>query len=180
MKKIVLTFAAAMVAMVMDAQVYLGGTVGFTTVSQDGNSTTAFNIKPEVGYNLDNSWALGIVFGYGEKGKDITKVKTFTVNPYARYTFVKFDRVSLFLDGGFSFINTKSNTATGAVKNNKWEVGVKPGVAVALNDKISFVSHMGFLGYSNSKDDTEGAKAENTFGVNVDATSLDFGFYFNF
>lgn len=178
MKKIVLTAVAAMMAVVMDAQVYLGGSVGFETVSHDGNSTTAFVLNPEVGYVLDENWALGISLGYGEKGKDNTKVKTFNVNPYARYTYVNFDKVSLFLDGGFSFKNTDSKSA--GYKTNEWGVGIKPGVAVALTDKVSFVSHLGFLGYTSSKPDYDNAKATNAFGLNIDATNLDFGFYYNF
>jgi hypothetical protein len=53
-------------------------------------------------------------------------------------------------------------------------------VAVALNDNVSFVSHMGFLGYQSSKPDYDNAKATNTFGLKMDATSLDFGFYYTF
>ena len=95
MKKIVLTMMAAMVAVVMDAQIYAGGSVGFQTVSHDGNSTTAFTLKPEVGYNLNEDWAIGMAFGYSEKGKDESKVKTFIINPYVRYNAVKLDKVTL-------------------------------------------------------------------------------------
>jgi long-subunit fatty acid transport protein len=178
MKKIVLTFAAAMAAMVMDAQVYLGGTLGFKSTSYDGDSSTSFVIKPEVGYNLNEDWSLGVVFGYGESGKDATKVKTLNINPYARYNAVKLDKVTLFIDGTFGYESNDSKIA--GYKTNTWGVGVKPGVAVALNDNVSFVSHMGFLGYQSSKPDYDNAKATNTFGLKMDATSLDFGFYYTF
>ena len=176
MKKIVLTMMAAMVAVVMDAQVYVGGSVGFQTVSHDGNSTTAFTLKPEVGYNLNEDWAIGMAFGYSESGKDESKVKTFIINPYARYNAVKLDKVTLFLDGAFEYTNTKYDK----YKINKWGLGVKPGIAVALTDNLSLVSHMGFIGYSSSKPDYDGAKATNTFGVDLDANSIDFGLYYNF
>ena len=178
MKKILMTMAAMLVTMTMSAQVYVGGEVGFQSVSHDGNSTSTFNIKPEVGYVLDDNWGLGLAFGYGESGKNATKVKTLSVNPYVRYTFAKFDHVNLFLDGGFDFTNVDSKAA--GHKTNTFGVGVKPGVAVNLNEKLSFVSHFGFLGYQSSKPDYDGAKATNTFGFDIDATNITFGLYYNF
>lgn len=177
MKKIVLTMMAAMVAVVMDAQIYVGGAVGFQTVSHDGDSETAFTLKPEVGYNLNEDWAIGMAVGYGETGKDLTKVKTFIINPYVRYNAVKLDKVTLFLDGSFAY---QSIDPKASYKTNEWGIGVKPGLAVALTDHLSFVSHLGFVGYESSKPDFDGAKATNTFGVAIDANSLDFGLYFNF
>jgi hypothetical protein len=176
MKKFFMTLAAVAMAATMNAQGYIGGSVGFQSVSYDGNSTSAFTIMPEIGYNLDENLSVGVVVGYGESGKDENKVKKFAVNPYLRYTFAKFDKVNLFVDGGIGYLNTKYN----AYKNNTFEIGVKPGVAVNLNDKLSFVSHFGFLGWATSKDDTDGAKALNTVGLSVDATSLSFGLYYNF
>ncbi len=176
MKKIIMTFAAAMVAMAMDAQIYAGGTVGFVTESTDGNSESTLLLQPEVGYNFAENLAVGIVFGYGESGKDEHKLKTFTINPYLRYTALKFDKVNIFLDGEIGYTNKKY----GGVKTNIFEVGVKPGVAINLNEKLSLVTHVGFLGYQNSKPDYDGAKATNTFGVSVDGNSLDFGIYYNF
>ena len=178
MKKILMTMAAMLVTMTMSAQMYVGGEVGFSSVSYDGNSTSTINIRPEVGYVLDDNWGLGIMIGYGQSGKGNSKLTTLTVNPYARYTFAKFDRVNLFLDGGFTFTNIDSKSA--GYKTNVFSVGVKPGVAVNLNDKISFVSHLGFLGYKNSKPDHDGAKATNTVSFDIDASNVTFGLYYNF
>ncbi len=184
MKKMMMTLAAIAVAATMNAQGYIGGSLGFESASQDGNSETFFKIMPEVGYNLSDNLAVGIVLGYGENKtsvkengvKTTAKVKAFTVSPYARYTFAKFDKVNLFVDGGISY----AHSDFAGSKNNTFGVGLKPGVAVNLTEKLSFVSHLGFLGYTNSKDDVEGAKALNTFGVDLDATSLSFGLYYNF
>jgi hypothetical protein len=179
MKKIMMTLAAVAVAATMNAQVYLGGSIGFESTSSDGNSETFFSIMPEIGYNLNEDWAVGIVLGYGEsrdkvKKTTVDKIKSFTINPYARYTFAKFDKVNLFVDGGVSYTNIKEND----IKTNVFSVGLKPGVAVNLNEKLSFVAHAGFLGYTNSKTDDE--KAINNVALGIDASSLSFGVFYNF
>ena len=185
MKKIMMTLAAIAVAATMNAQVYVGGSLGFESQSCDGNSETFYKIMPEIGYNLNEDWAVGVVLGYGEsKEKDkvgratITtdKEKFFSINPYARYTFAKFDKINLFVDGGVEYAHYDNN----GDKANAFSIGLKPGVAVNLNDKLSFVAHAGFLGYINAKKDEEGAKALNTFGFDLDATNLSFGVYYNF
>ena len=162
--------------MSVNAQVYVGGALGLQSVSHDGESVTTYAILPEVGYVLDDNWALGVSLGYSKGTSNDVDVKVVTVNPYARYTFAKFDKVNLFVDGGFGY----SNADLDAYKVNTWNVGLKPGVAVNLNEKVSFVAHLGFLGYESSKADNDGAKAYNTFGLGVDATTVNFGFYYNF
>ena len=100
MKKIFMTLAAVCVAATMNAQGYIGGGIGLQSTSHDGNTNTTIKLMPEIGYNLNDSWALGIALGYGEVKAGDDKDNVFTVNPYARYTFAKFDKVNLFVDGG--------------------------------------------------------------------------------
>ena len=175
----------------MNAQVYVGGEIGFETTSQDGVSNSSLTLMPEIGYNLDENWAVGISFGFGQVSRDVTttvtngqntttvtatqKDKRFIINPYARYTFLKLDKVNVFIDGGLSYAHYDNAGS----KNNQFGIGVRPGVAVNLNDKLSFVSHFGWLGYKNSKDDYEGAKAANTFGFDLNS-KVSFGMYYNF
>jgi len=184
MKKIFMTLAAVCVAATMNAQTYIGGGIGLQSTSHDGNTNTTIKLMPEIGYNLNDSWAIGIALGYGESKNTVKvnnvevseKTKAFTVNPYARYTFAKFDKVNLFIDGGLEY----GYTDVAGSKTNAFAVGLKPGVAVNLNDKLSFVAHAGFLGYQTSKPDYEGAKSTNTFGFDLDGSDLSFGFYYNF
>ena len=68
MKKIIMTIAAAFVATAMNAQVYVGGSIGLNAWSSQKNagdrSETTFKILPEIGYNINDSWAIGTVIGY--------------------------------------------------------------------------------------------------------------------
>jgi len=65
MKKILMTMVAALgLAISANAQVYVGG--GFAVQGHDnGNDTyTTYKFLPEVGYNLNDNWAVGTVFGW--------------------------------------------------------------------------------------------------------------------
>lgn len=197
MKKFLMTIVAAVAAVSVNAQVYVGGTLNFKSADTDNNnSTTTFVINPEIGYVLNDNWSLGISLAYGST--DLTTAyagtigeflpvttsnklnDTYTmvaVNPYVRYTFLKAGMVNLFMDGGFSFANLND----GNNKVNSFNIGIQPGVAVNLNEKISFVAKLGQIGYTTAKGDWDNAKAQNSFDFNVSSlANLQFGMYYNF
>lgn len=188
MKKFFMTLVAAVaVAASANAQVYVGGGFGLGSYKYDAEgaeAVTYYKLLPEIGYNFNDKWAAGVVFGWAGANKD--HARAVSVSPYARYTFVKFNHVNVFVDGGVGY--THYNNANvglgngtdyvGARSMNELKVGFKPGVAVNLNDKLSFVAHVGFLGYTRTK--IRDAKAFNDWGVDVDGNNLTFGLYYNF
>ncbi|MBP3227876.1 MAG: outer membrane beta-barrel protein [Bacteroidaceae bacterium] len=173
MKKMLLTAVVALMTLSANAQVFLGGEVG--AWRNPTQNETQFSIQPEVGYVLSDKWALGVAVGYEYNYLDGTKVNSVGVNPYARYTFAKFGPVSVFADGGFEFATQKVKGYDAATV---WGVGIKPGVAVNLTEKLSFVSHIGFLGYRDSND--YAIHSNDGFGFNLDGNELTFGLYYNF
>lgn len=174
MKKTLLIAVAAIASLTASAQVYVGGEVGFWR--NHSQNETKFSIAPEVGYNLSDNWAIGVNFAYKYEYNDGAKRNSVGVNPYARYTFAKFGPVNLFADGGFEFYTSKWK---GGDSENYWGIGVKPGVAVNLTEKLSFVSHIGFLGYRDSNDHATN-KGFDGFGFDLDATNVTFGLFYNF
>lgn len=190
MKKVLLTLVVTLMTISASAQIYLGGEVGSWRDWEDGANKTSVTLRPEIGYNLDENWAIGTTIGwqynyYGNavnptNGKSL-KVNTLIVAPYARYTFLKLNNVNLFLDGGFGFATSK---VKGFDAVNSWEVGVKPGVSVNLTDKLSFIAHCGFLGYRTADQSVGNVSispfGENGFGFSAKATDLSFGFIWNF
>ena len=182
MKKIMMTHAAIAVAATMNPQVNVGGSHGFSYDKQDEAKNTDWTVMPEIGYNLDDNFAVGMVIGFtsGKQtlGNVENKTSSFKVNPYLRYTFLKLDKVNVFVDGGlyYEFEKLADNDAA---KYNNFGVNVRPGVAVNLNDKLSFVSHFGMLGWSTSKSKEDGAKAKNSIDINLHS-AVSFGLYYNF
>lgn len=185
MKKVLMTLAATVVAVAASAQVYVGGSLGVASSKQgDGDNVTTYKVLPEVGYGINNNFAVGTTIGFG-KGTPVNiedeSRNYFTVQPYVRYTFVHSKYVNVFVDGGFGY--THYNHAHGAQPHasiNAWEVGVKPGIAVNLNKHVSFVAHVGFAGWKTAKYDFDGAKSSDAWGVDVDGNNVTFGVYYNF
>ena len=191
MKKIMMIAAMMVAAVSANAQVWIGGEVGFNTttntvkvngVSTD-ETTNNFTIAPEIGYNLDDNLAIGIAFGYAAGSTSAAwnltdpneDLKVFEVSPYVRYTLVKLGSVSIFADGGIDYAHIDND----GDKANAFGVGIKPGLAVTLTPKLSFVSHFGMLGYQQAKADHDGAEAISTIGLDL-SNNLSFGLYYNF
>jgi hypothetical protein len=181
MKKLFMIAALAVSTLAASAQVYLGGSLGFESVKpvKGADASSTFSFKPEVGYNFDESWAVGVQLGftttnaneYGAKTDD--NVNVFSIAPYVRYTFAKTGIASFFVDGGFGF-----DIYGGDADGNVFGIGVRPGVSFAISEKVSVVSKLGYLGYKKYNDDLGGGSA---FGLNTDNnTNLELGVFYNF
>ena len=203
MKKLFVAACMAVAALSANAQTYVGGEVGLWRDAEDGANQTSFTLAPEIGYNLNDTWALGIALKYGylynggEHGLEIgdheldsdTKTNAIIVSPYVRATFARLGKVRLFLDGGFSFATAKvkyTTVADGESKSieddakNGFEIGIKPGISVDVSKNLSFIAHAGFLGYRHSKNNENTVLGKNGFGFDVISTNLSFGFIYNF
>jgi len=180
MKKLMLATMVALFAMAANAQdLFVGGSLGFWNNSDTKH--TSINLTPEIGYNLSETWALGIQVGYSYEKVDELKINSVGVSPYARYSYLAAGPVKLFLDGGLEFETAK---VKGGDSYNTWNIGIKPGVAIALNDKFSLVAHIGFLGYQDVDDEIAAPYAdlgkEKGWGLKMNGYNMSFGFYYNF
>lgn len=167
MKKTILAALVAVLSIIsVSAQTYVGGSVSFW--HNGDTETTSFSLTPEVGYNLNEKWAVGAELDFAYVGVDGNSAAGFGIAPYARYTYFNEGKFSLFVDGGLG-INKVKNTDLG------FQIGFQPGFAVKLTDQFSLVSKFGFLGYS----DMGNYGGMNGFGFAF-ANNVSFGFYVNF
>jgi len=175
MKKVFFTLIAATISMVASAQMYVGGSLGVSSIHDgDADETSTFvEILPEVGYNFTDRWAVGGIIQYRLSDHSYYDL---TFMPYVRYTAVKYKNVNLFVDGsvGFGFGKNKKTDKDGTF----WDLGLRPGVAVNLNENLSFVAHLGSFGYESSKVDDQ--KRDSGWGAGIDLSKITFGLYFNF
>ena len=204
MKKIMMTMAALAVAVTMNAQVYIGGNIGFNSSKDKTNPTdeqtiTGFSIQPEIGYQLDDKFGVGIVLGYGHNkvkhegniegiaySADV-KSSAFLIKPYLRYQCFTAGKFNVFVDGGLNF-----KTVSRDNMKNEMDFGlfVSPGIAYNVNEKWSIVAHLNDmfkLGYhKDAVADIAGAPdAPTSFNVGLasggfNVGTLTFGVYYNF
>ena len=188
MKKVLLTFAVVIMAIAANAQVWMGGSFGFTSTkaSKDVKPVYNYSIAPEVGFVLTPELDLAIGLKYaGQSFKDEVlgapvkeNVSTISVQPYLRYKAINCGKVGFFIDGGFEYGYGMAKATLGTVSEegntSYFMVGLKPGVSFAASDNITFAARIGSLGYYKQKD------GESRWGVNVDNSAFTFGVYWTF
>ncbi len=193
----------------MNAQVYVGGSLGFTSSSvKDGDDGTSFKILPELGYQLDENLSIGLQVGYShgyaafgsltvtdfkaamntmistyaDINEDNMKLNSFTFAPYVRYNVVNFGKANLFVEGsvGYSNIKTDSNPANhNESKVDVLEIALRPGISYQLSDKISALAKLGSFGYMEAKEKDSDMKITR-FGLDADTYNLMLGINFYF
>lgn len=190
MKKVILAALVAVASLSANAQVYLGGKLGFNVgkAGDGAETTTKFEIAPEIGYNINEKWAVGLEIGFSTQNggfntdeallpfpTSATKASKsdsrFSIAPYARWTFAKTGIASFFIDGGFATVFLNNS------RGNLWNISVRPGVKLSASEKVDFVAQIAALGYSWT---SKNAGKMSTFGLNVDNTAIKFGVYYNF
>jgi len=151
---------------------YVGGGISFESTSDE----TAIAIIPEFGYHISDKWGIGVSLGYGSQGSGDSKYTVFSLKPYVRHNILSLGQVGVILDYHLVYQNegVKDN------KTNTFGIGVAPGLALNLNSKLSVVTHLGFLGYTSSKLDVEGAESTNTFSLNANSENIGISLYYNF
>ena len=184
MKKFILGAIVALASLSASAQAYIGGSFGFNR-DFDKNETE-FSILPEVGYNINDSWAAGLEFGYTHEYERGACLNLGRIAPYARWTFFSTSNklVSLFIDGGIglNFGTTKLAGVDDSTSDTAfiWNIGIKPGIAFHPTKKFTVLAHLGGLGYDGTNDQGKAWGYTNKFGLNFRTTSLNLGFYYNF
>ena len=188
MKKVLLTLALAAFAMTANAQIVLGGNVGF---DHNGNSTgdysntanTTFSFMPKIGYWLNEDMQVGIQLGCdynytrnyaGDNNNDHYASNTqwmWKFAPYFRYNLTSWNNFTVFCEAQLglgitpksSWKNTVANTSgDGNVSNLNINFNVVPGLNYALTEKISLDAYFDILGlyYSLDKTTTETAAGD--------------------
>lgn len=172
MKKVLMTLFVMFAVVTAYAQeMYIGG--GISLWRNHDLERTSFSISPDFGYGLNDKWSVGGQLILDVNGGNGTSTTAFALAPYARFSYYENNIVRLFLDMGFGVsINKTKNMDADA----GFELGVKPGIAVKLNDNFSFISKIGFAGF---RQDYRGMN-NSGFGVDVDGENISIGIEYSF
>lgn len=138
-KLFMLVSMLTMATVAVNAQYYVGGSIGFTTSKiSSGNSDksgSSFKVIPEFGYQLNEKVSIGVQAGYshgyasfgsltatdiksalsnmvsimGDISDEDLKMNSFSIAPYIRYNFVEFGPAKLFVEGSIGYSNIKTD-----------------------------------------------------------------------
>lgn len=153
-------------------EMYVGG--GINLWRNHDLEVTSFSISPEFGYGLNEKWSVGgqLILDVAG-GNGINSATSFAIAPYARYSYYENKIVRLFLDMGvgLSIYKQKHNDSEAG-----FELGVKPGLAVKLNDHFSFITKVGFAGFRQDYR----VSNNSGFGVYADGEDISIGIEYSF
>ena len=177
MKKLLILAVVAISGLCASAQNYIGGSLGVMRDITD--KQTNITIAPEIGYTYSEHWGVGLALDYVYQEGHGKLSNWFAFNPYTRWTFAKVadDKLSFFLDGGFSFGFTKHRGEDTGVF---WNVGLKPGICYSFNEHWSVLTHFGFLGYQGANGVGESYGYHKKWGFDFSSMNVNLGVYYTF
>lgn len=176
MKKFILTLLVAVSSMAASAQVWVGGSLGLSvTDPEGGDAITTLVISPEVGYNFNKKWGLGVALEESALFTGSYNANAFYFSPFGRYSFARAGIANFFIDGGLqvgcqNFDSSLSKTDT----HTAFGFGFRPGVKVELNHHLALEAKTGFLGVRVVTD------VATQFGFGVNNEDLSFGLVYEF
>ena len=157
--------------LLLQAHVYVGGSLGAWSKKVNDTETNSVNFYPEVGYSFKGNWHEGVVIGFGQTETGDVKNAEYQFTPYVGYTFYQHNITALFVEGGFSLLRKKPHAGDAV---DGFKTGFNPGISVKLSDRLSMRAHFGFLGYQSHSEKNE------EFGFRFNAEDLRFGFHYSF
>ncbi len=196
MKKIILTVAAVFAFGFANAQeattdggfakgdVFVTGGFGFSSEKTGDLKSNGFEFSPAAGFFVTENIAvgarLGIMSGKVENGVTETKMNGFGVEAFGRYYMTPASKFSVFGELAVGIGSFK--TETGPVETKSQTFGVNAGVGVSYFLSSNWAIEAGWagLGYNTDDNGGDGADKTNTFGLNVDLSSINFGLIYKF
>ena len=158
MKKLIISCAVVMTAVCAQAQLFVGGTLGFDytagktvagSITEKGDATITIEFSPMVGFSISDNFAVGVQAGIGlistndratEPKKDNTTFWEFA--PFARYTLVSSGDFSLLAEGSLGLYGKTGKTTRGGVSTDDpstvgFGLSVMPIVSYSMTERLS-------------------------------------------
>lgn len=149
---------------------------------QTETRTTSFNLSPKVGYFLTKKFAVGIQPTYQQtKNTDysgsndvFTKTHSFGAGIFGRYYFLEAgSRFKVYSELGLGYTSQGGETSNGTVtvkhtKLNTIGINGSVGANFFLTQNIAVgYQFANIIGFQSAKANSDGAKATNTFNLNL-------------
>lgn len=190
MKKIILSLAVVALGYSAQAQEDFGfkkgnylleGSIRYNTSDDKAISVkeNEFNFTPQVGYFVDDQWAVGVYFDLNttkvdryESTKNIDKTNAFNVGVFGRYYFLDLgERFKVYGQANVGFANSKRTVELAGlpkaeVKGSGVNAGLDLGVNYFVTPKIAInFAFANLVDYTTTK--PKDGKAQNDFNMNI-------------
>lgn len=138
MKKIYLILIFMSFSLVLNAQTYVGGSLGF---SINSNTETKFVLSPEAGYRFNKTWAVGTTIDLGTVSYDGDSSTAFSFMPYVRASFAHVSILDFFgeLSVGYQHLLDYGN--------NSLLIDLRPGFIIHLNKHWGILARTSILSF---------------------------------
>lgn len=169
-----------------EGDVYVSGTVGFNSQSQDETKFNSVNFMPSVGYFISEKIALEFNLLIGSQKQEFggfeDKQSQFGAGLGATYFFTPASQFSFTVGAGVSYTSSKEEEdgVDEDFKSDIIGIAVAPGVSYFVSDCLALRASIGALSYTSEKADFEGAEAINSFGLNLNLSDINFGLTYKF
>jgi hypothetical protein len=167
-------------------KIWVGGSIGFESAEvKDGDDYTNYKFFPELGYVVNDKISVGISIGFQQQEINLEtlssndEVEVVSVSPFLRYSMLKSSFCGFFVDAGVEYVQAKNKDTD--VKITGFGIGLHPGIAFNVSEKIQLTAKVGYFGYQTFDLKTNGRKATlNAFGLDLDLSEALFGVNFIF
>ncbi|UOX32337.1 porin family protein [Flavobacterium sediminilitoris] len=161
---------------------FVSGGVGFNSTKQGDAKSNEFTFSPSIGYFVTENIAAGVRLNIVSGENEVeTKNTEFGADIFGRYYFTPASKFSLFGELAVGFGTEKQETVANVeTKYNNFGVNAGVGVNYFLSNNFAIEAKWAGLGYNSRKLDADGADARNSFGLNVDLSTIIFGLTYKF
>lgn len=145
--------------------------------------TNQLHLHPEFGYFLNDTWAVGLIAGYGfeqtaeETTSTISTEHELTLSPFVRYYYCHRGPFNLYVDGNIGYNFTKTD---GGAAQHGIEVGLRPGACLDLTEGLCLCLHMGFVGFRHAFHGEEPSLPDSGWGISFTPEHLLVGIELEF
>jgi opacity protein-like surface antigen len=198
MKKIIFTLAAVFAFGFANAQdkkessegfskgnVFLSGGLSFGSDTTGDEKSSSFTFAPAVGFFVAEKIAVGVRFDITsgkEENPPATDVKTtnFTGEVFGRYYFTPASKFSVFAELAAGIGSNKTTVGPIDAKSQTFGVNAGAGINYFVSNHWSIEAGWAGLGFNSDDNGGNGAEKTNSFGLNVDLSSINFGLNYKF
>ncbi|MEI6049673.1 MAG: outer membrane beta-barrel protein [Bacteroidota bacterium] len=168
----------------LNAQVFVGGSVGFNTSNSEHEGATmqkssSYNLglRPSAGKFLSEKLAIGLALDISLSGsktdvntETVTKSSGIGVSPFLRYYAIKWNKFSVFGQGNIGVEFSNSSVKTGGTTNDgpkqtRAYLSIFPGLAYNISEKLLLETSLNILSlgynYVTTKEGTLKDKGSN-------------------